>query len=73
MKTQTSLLEKGNGYNGSIPPTALDALKLEATGLAHGIATLTLIVKDCKLIRYTTSREISVVPCKPMTGGHNGN
>jgi len=51
-----------------IPPEAFQALEQETSGLAHGTVTLAIHVKDNRLIRYTTSRERSFVPGKPMTG-----
>jgi hypothetical protein len=46
-------------YSGYIPPAAINALKWEAVGLLHGIATLTLHVRGGKLIRFVTGRERS--------------
>ena len=67
-----SVDEAGNGYNGSIPSTAFDALEGELAGLIHGTAVLTIHIKDGHLLRYVTSRERSFVPGKPMTGGNDG-
>jgi len=58
-----------NGYSGSIPADAFNALETEAAGLMHGIVTLAVHVKDGRLLRYTTSREQSFIPGKPTTGG----
>jgi hypothetical protein len=57
-----------DSYSGYVPPEAFNALEWEATGLKHGVATLTLHVRDGHLIRYTTNREISFIPGKPTTG-----
>jgi len=57
---------------GNILTVAFEALEKETTGIMHGTATLTLHVKDGQLNRFTTSRERSFVPGKPMTGGNNG-
>ena len=62
-----------DGYDGNIPTTALSAIRREVAGLLHGTASLTLHVKDGHLLRFVTSREISHVPAKQKTGGHNGN
>jgi hypothetical protein len=56
------------GYIGKVPSAAIQELEQEAAGLIHGIATLTLHVKDGNLIRYATNRERSFVSGRPMTG-----
>ena len=56
------------GYSGYIPTDAFNALEHELTGLVHGIATLSIHVKDGNLLRYVTYHERSFVPNKPMTG-----
>jgi hypothetical protein len=56
------------GYIGNIPPAAVRELENEAAGLMHGTATLTLHIKDGIMVRFTTNRERSFVPGKPMTG-----
>jgi len=56
------------GYIGNIPSEAIQVLEHEIAGLIHGTATLTIHIKDGNLIRYTTNRERSFVPGKPMTG-----
>jgi len=58
--------------DGNILTVAFEALEKETTGIFHGTVSLTIHVKDGKLIRYTTVRELSVVPGKPTTGGNNG-
>ena len=50
------------GYSGKIPVSAIIALEREVTGLTHGIANLTLHIRDGNLSRYAISRERSIVP-----------
>ena len=50
------------GYNGLIPVCAINSLEWEAAELVHGIATLTLHIRDGKLKRFVTSRERSFIP-----------
>jgi len=57
-----------NGFNGNIPPAAIQALEQEAAGVMHGVVTLTFHIKDGHLIRYATGRDRSFVPGKPTTG-----
>jgi hypothetical protein len=59
------------GYAGNIPLSAVKELEQEAAGLIHGIATLTIHVKDGKLTRYVASRERSFIPGRPTTGVAN--
>ena len=47
------------GYNGYIPPLAIDALERETYGLVHGIARLEIHVRDGKLYRFVSGRERS--------------
>ena len=49
-------------YDGYIPTECLKALHCEAQGLEHGYVTLTLIVRDGRLSRYTVNKEISHIP-----------
>ena len=55
-------------FDGKIPHDAFKALEHEAAGIMHGLVTLTVHVKDGHLLRYTTNRERSYIPGKPMTG-----
>jgi hypothetical protein len=50
-----------DGYSGKIPTVGITALEWEAAGIIHGIATLTLHIRDGQLARFTTSRERSFV------------
>jgi hypothetical protein len=61
-----------DGYSGKVPTAGITGLEWEAAGIMHGTAALTLYIKDGKLVRYTTSRERSIVPGKATTGGRNG-
>jgi hypothetical protein len=54
------------GYSGKIPTEAFRALEWELAGLVHGTASLTIHIRDGKLVRFTTVRERS-----HMTGGDN--
>ena len=55
-------------FDGKIPQDAFNDLEHEATGIIHGVVTLTVHVKDGRLSRYVIGRERSYVPGKPMTG-----
>ena len=59
---------KNKTYNGKIPSTVFNAFAMEATGLSHGIMTLTLHIRNGNLSRYVINREISVVPDRLLTG-----
>ena len=52
------------GYSGKIPTAAISELSWEIAGLKHGSASLTMQIRDGKLIRFTTERERSFI-----TGG----
>jgi hypothetical protein len=47
------------GYNGYIPPRAFTALSWEAAKIVHGTATLTLHIRNGKLVRFVTNHEQS--------------
>jgi len=47
------------GYNGHIPPAAINALEKELLGLVHGTTSLTIHIRDGRFARFTTGRERS--------------
>jgi hypothetical protein len=49
------------GYSGKVPAMAITALELEVAELVYGTATLTIHVKDGRMVRFTTGRERSHV------------
>jgi hypothetical protein len=50
---------KERGYSGEVPLAAIAALGRELEGLIHGAASLTLHVRNGRLVRFTASRERS--------------
>jgi hypothetical protein len=53
--------EAQGGYSDKIPTAAIISLERELVGLEHGVATLTFHVRDGKLARFTSGREVSYV------------
>jgi hypothetical protein len=56
----------------AIPVAAITALEQEVVGLVHGIASLTIHIRDGKLARFTTGRECSFMAEQAnqlLTGG----
>jgi hypothetical protein len=49
------------GYSGKIPTAVIIAFEHELAGLEHGTASLVVHIRDGKLVRFTSGRDVSHV------------
>jgi hypothetical protein len=60
--TKADISAGKDGYSDKIPTAAIIALEWELRGLVHGTSSLTIHVRDGRLVRFVTGRERSHVP-----------
>jgi hypothetical protein len=55
-----------------LPPEIISLFEKESSGVTHGVITVAIHVRDGKLVRYVSTREISIIPGRPTSGASGG-
>ena len=70
---ENSMIAETDYKSNLIPIAAINSLERELTGLTHGIASLTIHVRDNHIARFAVSRERSFIPEQSTAGSREGN